>query len=114
MDLTEMRIALAVVLLVSTAGCQSNTPGRGEAFMSAAEVRAKDEANCRYYGFRKGTDAFASCLMQQDHERGETRRMDSLEASLPRPSSSGGMQAPKIAPQPPFRPTCWPPLACVN
>jgi hypothetical protein len=114
MSLMRIKLVLAGVLLASTAGCELPGPGRGETFLSPTEVRAKDEANCRYYGFRKGTDAFANCLMQQDHERGETRRMDSLEASMPRPSSSGGMQAPKIAPQPPFRPTCWPPLACVN
>jgi hypothetical protein len=45
------------------AGC-SNSPGRGELFMSADEVSAKDDAVCRSYGVTPGSDAYVNCRMQ--------------------------------------------------
>lgn len=47
------------------AGCNS---------ASLAEQRAGDEARCRSYGFRPGTDAFAKCLLQVDLDRSADRR----------------------------------------
>jgi hypothetical protein len=56
---------LGMMLLALTAGCTTMTP---------QERRAADETTCRSYGFRKGTDAFASCLLQLDLDRRATRR----------------------------------------
>ena len=53
---------LAVVML---AGCQTMTP---------EERRAADEETCRSYGFRKGTDAFSSCLLELELDRRAARR----------------------------------------
>lgn len=52
-------------LLAAIAGCTTMTP---------EERRAADETTCRSYGFRKGTDAFASCLLQLDLDRRASRR----------------------------------------
>lgn len=43
---------------------------------SVEEQRAMDETRCRGYGFRKGTDGFAKCLLDVDLDRSATRRAD--------------------------------------
>ena len=56
-----MRIATLLVFLslpLMLAACQT-----------AADRRAADEATCGGYGFRRGTEAFSNCLMNQDLER---------------------------------------------
>ena len=62
-----MRASLiaAMAVLALAAGCKTMTP---------EERRAADEATCRSYGFRKGSDAFASCLLQLDLDRRASRR----------------------------------------
>jgi len=60
--------AATVLLLVSglaLTGCVTPTP---------QERRAADEAQCRSYGFRIGTNAFAECLQRIDLERQADRR----------------------------------------
>ncbi|MDI7861395.1 hypothetical protein MRS76_05460 [Rhizobiaceae bacterium n13] len=54
--------ATATVLLLATAlsACQTITP---------EQRRAADEAQCRSYGFKPRTEAFANCLMRIDLER---------------------------------------------
>ncbi|MDX0749480.1 hypothetical protein GOD45_06040 [Sinorhizobium medicae] len=37
--------------------------------MSPQERRARDENTCASYGFRRGTDAFATCLQRIDLDR---------------------------------------------
>jgi hypothetical protein len=49
---------LATVVLLS--GCETLTP---------QEQRARDEQTCNSYGFRRGTDNFANCLMRLDLDR---------------------------------------------
>lgn len=44
---------------------------------SVEEQHAMDETRCRGYGFRRGTDAFAKCLLDVDLDRSATRRADS-------------------------------------
>ncbi len=51
---------LAVLLTVFVAGCVSMTP---------EERRALDNQTCSSYGFRRGTDAFANCLLNLDLDR---------------------------------------------
>jgi len=51
---------VGVALLAGLAGCQTLTP---------QERRALDEQQCRSYGFRPGTDAFAECLQRIDLDR---------------------------------------------
>lgn len=53
--------ALGLALLAS--GC-----------VSLAERRALDEERCRSYGFRPGSEAFASCLLEVDLDRAASRR----------------------------------------
>lgn len=47
------------------AACTTTTP---------AELRRADEVQCRSYGFRVGTDAFAKCLLDLDLNRAADRR----------------------------------------
>ncbi|WP_182086384.1 hypothetical protein [Aureimonas sp. ME7] len=60
------RFCLPVLLAtLALSGCTTISP---------QELRTRDEATCRNYGFRKGTDAFAACLQRIDLDRNETRR----------------------------------------
>jgi len=47
--------------------------------MTARELRAADEAQCRSYGFRPHTDAFAECLQKLDLFRRSAYRSDTLD-----------------------------------
>jgi len=49
-----LRLAAMIAALVTLAGCVSD-----------AELRQQDEAQCASYGFKPGTDAFASCLQHE-------------------------------------------------
>jgi hypothetical protein len=57
------RLLLLAGLFGSLGGC-----------MSTAEVRGYDEARCRGYGFRPGSDAFSKCLQNIDLDRSADRR----------------------------------------
>ena len=57
-----LTLAAAGLLL---AACQAMTP---------QERRARDENTCASYGFRRGTDAFATCLQRIDLDRRAERR----------------------------------------
>ena len=63
-------ILLLLVLAAGLSGCQSMTP---------EQRRAADEATCTGYGFRRNSDAFANCLMNQDLNRSANAR--ALQAS---------------------------------
>lgn len=68
-----MKRAIGVLLLIFVAGCQTDTPGMGEAFMSKDQRVAKDDTICRGYGFRPGTRDFQMCMMKQGEIRANTR-----------------------------------------
>ncbi|WP_018239065.1 hypothetical protein [Ensifer sp. BR816] len=57
--MTTRLLTLAALGLV-LAGCQT---------MTAQERRARDETTCASYGFRRGTDAFATCLQRIELDR---------------------------------------------
>jgi hypothetical protein len=64
----EMRIAgyFAVLGLgAALGGCETT---------SAAQQRAADEARCKSYGFRRGTDGYSKCLLDVDLDRAADRR----------------------------------------
>nr|WP_257318352.1 hypothetical protein [Shinella pollutisoli] len=56
--MTIPRLAALAATILLLAGCQT-----------AAERRAIDENKCLDYGFRRGTDAFATCLQRIDLDR---------------------------------------------
>jgi hypothetical protein len=47
--------------------------------MTAEERRAADERQCLSYGFRRGSDGFATCLQRIDLDRREQSRINSQE-----------------------------------
>jgi len=49
--------------------------------VSAEDQRAADQEKCASYGYRPGTDGFASCMESQDWKRDDDQRrtMESLE-----------------------------------
>lgn len=55
--------AMAAVLLLGA--CETTSP---------AQQRAADEARCRSYGFRRGSDGFSKCLLDIDLDRAADRR----------------------------------------
>ncbi|MEK4034947.1 hypothetical protein WOC76_09005 [Methylocystis sp. IM3] len=63
--------ALAAGLLLCA--CETTTP---------AQQRAADEARCRSYGFRRGTDGFSKCLLDVDLDRAADRRVQREELYL--------------------------------
>ncbi len=62
-------IFVAGAMALALAGCNSAQPGRGELFMSGAEVDAKDDALCRSYGAKPGTDVYVQCRMNAGNRR---------------------------------------------
>lgn len=68
------RLIAALLSALALAGCVSVSP---------AERRAADENQCRSYGFRPGTDAFASCLQRIDLSRAADRRAALLYDPFP-------------------------------
>lgn len=52
-----IRIVGIAALAVALCGCATTTP---------AERLAGNQASCQAYGFKPNTDAFASCIMQQE------------------------------------------------
>lgn len=60
-----MRYLIAIALLcLPLAGCGSMMVGQ-----TRAELLEADRSQCADYGFRRGTDAYADCMMQQDQDR---------------------------------------------
>jgi hypothetical protein len=61
----DMKIAplAALALALTASGC-----------MTLEERRALDMEQCRGYGFRQGTDAFAQCMQNIDLDRADARR----------------------------------------
>ncbi|OHV23941.1 hypothetical protein EOS93_27795 [Rhizobium sp. RMa-01] len=68
-----MRIRLLITMATLAAvlsACQTMTP---------EERRAADEQKCLSYGFRRGTDGFATCLQRIDLDRRAESRAQSAE-----------------------------------
>ncbi len=62
------------------------------ATVSPAEQRHADEARCQSYGFRRGSDAFAKCMLDVALDRSADRRADlySLNSFGPGPGWGPG------------------------
>jgi hypothetical protein len=59
-----------LAMALSLSGCAGgNQPGRGEVFLSKAEVEAKDDATCRGYGAKPGEPVYIQCRVAQDQRR---------------------------------------------
>ncbi|WP_049735344.1 hypothetical protein [Rhizobium ecuadorense] len=68
-----MRIRLLITMATLAAvlsACQTMTP---------EERRAADEQKCLSYGFRRGTDGFATCLQRIELDRRAESRAQSAE-----------------------------------
>ncbi|MBW8787038.1 hypothetical protein [Rhizobium sp.] len=69
-----MRIPILITALATIvaglSACQTMTP---------EERRAADEQRCLSYGFRRGTDGFATCLQRIDLDRRAESRAQSAE-----------------------------------
>jgi hypothetical protein len=59
------KVVAAVSCTLFLVACTTTTP---------AERRLADEAQCRSYGFRPGTDGFSRCLLALDLNRAANRR----------------------------------------
>lgn len=68
--LRRMRKTIVLTLALLSAGCA----GQGDR-------RSRDEANCDSYGFSRGTDGYATCLMTADRDwkRDQKRRVERSE-----------------------------------
>jgi hypothetical protein len=78
MRMTKLLAAALVGLLAGS--CATTSP---------AEQRSADEARCHAYGFRRGTEAFAKCLLDVDLDRAADRR--SRFNSYPYGPGGGGL-----------------------
>ncbi len=63
--MTRHRLLAVMAMTGMLAACATMTP---------AERRAADEQACAGYGFRKGTEGFANCLLRLDLSRRADRR----------------------------------------
>ncbi|MGJ0506800.1 MAG: hypothetical protein ACR652_06605 [Methylocystis sp.] len=75
---TAFLAALAAGLLLGA--CETTSP---------AQQRAADDARCRSYGFRPGTDGFSKCLLDIDLDRSADRRARREELMLAGPRFYG-------------------------
>ncbi|NLR95312.1 hypothetical protein HGP17_00505 [Rhizobium sp. P38BS-XIX] len=62
-----MRIAASILSLLAIGFVLSSC-------QTAEEIRAADESRCAGYGFRRGSENFANCLMNQDLSRRADQR----------------------------------------
>ena len=62
-----MRILVIAAVAAMLAGC--STFG-----MSGAQIAQMDQSKCQGYGFKLGSEAFASCMQQLDLSREEDQR----------------------------------------
>lgn len=69
----KIRTIAVLALALAGGGC-----------VTAAEQRAADETRCSSYGFRRGSDGFANCLLSVDLDRSATRRYQFDTAFGPR------------------------------
>ncbi len=60
----KIHLFAALGLALAASGCVT----------SAAEQRAFDEQRCRSYGFKAGSEALSSCLLDLDLDRSADRR----------------------------------------
>jgi len=67
---------LGMLLTILITGCVSMTP---------EERRAIDNQTCSSYGFRRGTDAFANCLLNLDLDRRAASRVQFEQAQFNAP-----------------------------
>ncbi|MGZ2482468.1 hypothetical protein ACVITL_000991 [Rhizobium pisi] len=65
-----LRITVMTTIIAGLSACQTMTP---------EERRAADEQRCLSYGFRRGTDGFATCLQRIDLDRRAESRAQSAE-----------------------------------
>ncbi|MBY3462657.1 hypothetical protein HFN80_01230 [Rhizobium laguerreae] len=63
-------ITVMATIVAGLSACQTMTP---------EERRAADEQRCLSYGFRRGTDGFATCLQRIDLDRRAESRAQSAE-----------------------------------
>jgi hypothetical protein len=68
--MTVRSLALVAGLAVVTTGCVTVSP---------EEIRARDEATCRDYGFRARSEAFSDCLLKLELDRRAERRSQRAE-----------------------------------
>jgi hypothetical protein len=66
--------------------------------LSPAELRARDEAQCEGYGFKEGTDGFASCLQTEAQGRAMRHQTAVDAASSPTIPAPQPWHGPDLAP----------------
>lgn len=85
MKTSEMRIATTTLFLglvaLGLSACQTMTP---------EERRAADERQCMSYGFKRGTEGFATCLQRIDIDRHAQARYNSDVVMMDMSYSVGG------------------------
>ncbi len=64
-----MRRALFLLTALLLAACNTGPRGHGELFMSDAQIKAKDDAECRSYGAIPGSNAYVACRMNLQNSR---------------------------------------------
>ena len=67
---TRLLVTVMAAIVAGLSACQTMTP---------EERRAADEQRCLSYGFRRGTDGFATCLQRIDLDRRAEARAQSAE-----------------------------------
>lgn len=65
MRYVQTRLIIVVVASIGLASCQSEKPATGKTLEALG-------AQCSAYGFKKGSQEFATCLMQLDQSRIQT------------------------------------------
>jgi hypothetical protein len=76
--------ALAALAMLS--GCVAEQPAKGAALTEL-------QASCEAYGFKAGTDAFSTCILQLDQQRMANARDKRMAVAASLQQMGAGMQA---------------------
>lgn len=73
---------IAIALTASLMGCAARVRGTSEAFLSEAEIEAKDDADCRRLGAAPGTQVYVDCRLRLRSTRSSEDSARRLRAAL--------------------------------
>jgi hypothetical protein len=86
-----LAFAIAVIAVSILAGCAS----QAEIAQRQAEIQGAQEGTCRYYGFQRGTPAYADCMlrlsgMQQQQDMLQQQQAFARQQAIARSLSEAG------------------------
>ncbi len=94
-----MRVVLSLMLALVLGGCLMGPMSQEEIAAKKAELAGKDDATCRGYGAKPGTDIYIQCRMAQQKSRDDyDNAVASSQTVVVNNNPVPGSDAPRIQP----------------